>query len=184
MKQNMTHKKAIIAGLIAISFILLIVSVIFFIDKTVELKKLDPLELESMTKEDIIQTIYDKQMQNNVPFYYFIPLFGFFGIVVGATIYFILSSDIEKKEKVIEHNNEIIFQLLNHDERKVVRKIVEDGGKTQQVEITYMEGFTKVKSHRIVEALAQKGILTKETMGKMRLIKLNKDIYELLKKKE
>jgi len=58
---------------------------------------------------------------------------------------------------------------------------VENNGKLQQIEITYMEGYTKVKAHRIIENLVQKGILTKEKLGKMRLIKMNKDFYEILK---
>jgi hypothetical protein len=52
------------------------------------------------------------------------------------------------------------------------------------MEITYMEGFTKVKSHRIIEGLVQKGILFKEKMGKMRLIKMNKEFYEILKNRD
>jgi hypothetical protein len=178
----MVQKKVLIAGLIALSFILLIVSVIFFVVKVRETRRLDPLELESMSKEDIIQTIYERQAEESMPFYYFIPLFGFFGVVVGSTIYFILSSDIEKKESVIKHKADVILKLLEPEERKVVNKIVENEGKVQQVEITYMEGYTKVKAHRIVESLVQKGVLTKEAVGKMRLIKLDKDIYELLKK--
>jgi uncharacterized membrane protein len=47
-----------------------------------------------------------------------------------------------------------------------------------------MEGFTKVRAHRIVEALVSKGILQKEKLGKMRIIRMNNEFYEILKKKE
>ena len=47
-----------------------------------------------------------------------------------------------------------------------------------------MEGFTKVKAHRIIESLVQKGILEKEKLGKMRQLHLNKDLYEILKDKK
>jgi hypothetical protein len=179
----MMRRKTIIAGLMALSFILLMATVIFFIDKTRDLRRLDPLELEGMTKEDILQTIYEKQAKGSAPFYYFIPLFGFFGAVVGSAIYFITSSDIEKKEKIIRHNTDVILKMLEPEERRVINKIVENEGKVQQAEITYIEGYTKVKAHRIVERLVQKGILTKEAMGKMRLIRINNEIYEILKKR-
>ncbi|MEM4756328.1 MAG: hypothetical protein QW594_04310 [Candidatus Woesearchaeota archaeon] len=45
------------------------------------------------------------------------------------------------------------------------------GGKVQQIEITYLQGFTKVKAHRILEKLLQRGVITKETLGKVNLIK-------------
>ncbi len=179
----MRQKKLFISGLIALSFLLLIASIIFYIDNTRDMRRIDPLELESMQKEQIIQTIYERQANEGVPFYYFIPIFGFLGVGVGAVIYFINTIDLEKKEKIIEHNTDIILKLVDPEERKVINKIVENNGKTQQMEITYMEGYTKVKAHRIIEGLVRKGILTKEAMGKMRQIKLDKDLYEILKKK-
>ncbi len=178
----MKKKKLIITALIIASFILLIISVVFFIIKTRDARQIDPLELESMTKEEIIQSIYDRHEKGNNQFYYFIPIFAFFGLGVGALIYYLFEGDIEKKQETIKQNYEIIFNLLNPDERKVLKKIVENSGKIQQIEITYMEGFTKVKAHRIIESLVQKGILTKETLGKMRLIRMNQELYEILKK--
>ncbi len=177
------RKKFIIAALIVISFILLIISVIFFLDKTRDLRRIDPLELEDLSKEEIIQFIYERQDKSSSPNFYFIPVFGFFGIVVGTLIYYIMNGDIEKKEKLIEYNTEIILKLLNPEERKVIKKIVESGGKLQQIEITYMEGFTKVKAHRILEALENKGILFKEKLGKIRIVKINQDFYNILKQK-
>jgi hypothetical protein len=177
---NMNKKRTIIAGLIIASFILLLGSIIFFMNKLHEVKQLDPLELELMEKEQILQQIYERQ--TNTPFYYFIPIFSFFGIVVGALIYYILTGDLEKKDKAIKYNTGVILKLLQPDERKVITKIVENNGKIQQAEITYMEGFTKVKAHRVVESLAKKGIVSKESLGKMRLIKMHDEFYEVLKK--
>ena len=180
----MVTKKIIVSGLIGLSFILLIVSVILYLDNTQDQRKLDPLDLELRDKAEIIQYIYERQAEKNLPFYYFIPIFGFFGLVVGATIYFILSSDLERKEQIIQHKNDVILKLLGPEERKVISKIVANNGKISQTEITYLEGYTKVKAHRIVETLVQKGIVEKEVLGKMRLLHLNKELYALLKNKE
>ncbi|MGV8168451.1 MAG: helix-turn-helix transcriptional regulator [Candidatus Nanoarchaeia archaeon] len=175
------QKKTAIAGLIIIGFLLLLASVIFFIEKSKEFRRLDPLELESMSKEDIVQTIYDHQAKTT-PYYIFIPIFGFFGVVVGASVYFVLNQDLEKKDKTLKHNTNVVLKLLSAEERKVINKLLENNGKVHQSEITYMEGFTKVRAHRIVEILVKKGIVKKETLGKARLITLESDIYEVLKK--
>jgi len=182
MPDKISKKRIIIAGLVIASFILLIASIIFFMNKLHEVRQLDPLELELMQKEEILQQIYEKQ--NQTPFYYFIPIFSFFGIVIGTLIYYILAGDIEKKEKIIHHNTDIILKLLQPEERKAINKLVENHGKVQQAEITYMEGFTKVKAHRVVESLVKKGIVQKEIMGKMRLIKMNDEFYNVLKKEK
>ena len=176
-------KKQLLTLLIIISFILLIVSTLFLLQKTRESRRLDPLELEDLPREDIIQYLYERQAKNTNLNFFLIPVFGFFGVVIGLLIYYIMTGDIEKKEKLIEYNTDVILKLLNPQERKVIKKKVDEGGKLQQMEITYMEGFTKVKSHRILENLVKKGILYKEKLGKMRLIKMNDEFYEILKKR-
>ena len=178
----MSKKRLVISGLIIVAFILFLISVIFYANNMHKLRQLDPLELESMSKEQIIQEIY--QRQTTTPLYYFIPIFGFFGIVVGALVYYIMSGDVERKEKVLIQNTSVVMQLLAPEERKVIKKMVENQGKLQQIEITYMEGFTKVKAHRIIESLVQKGIIEKEKLGKMRQLYLNKDLYDILKDKK
>jgi hypothetical protein len=178
----MNKKRVVLAGLIIISFILLLGSIIFFMNRLHNLRQLDPLELEAMSKDDILKQINERQV--GTPFYFFIPIFSFFGIAVGALIYYILSGSLEKKDKVIKHNTDVILKLLAPEERKVISKIVENRGKISQSEITYMEGFSKVKAHRVVISLANKGIVTKETYGKMRMIKMNDEFYEVLKKEE
>lgn len=162
------------------SFILLLVTTIYFIQKTKDYRMLDPLELEMMTKEEIVQYVYDSQTRGDISYYFLIPVFGFFGVVVGATIYFVLVSDLESRKPKI--NSEPVLMLLRYDERKVVNKLLEEKGKVHQSEISYLEGFNKIRAHRVVEGLVKKGIVTKEVMGKVRMIKLRKDLLEILRK--
>jgi len=180
----MDRKKLIITATILLSFIGTLVTLLLYLDAAHDARRLDPLELESMTKEQIIASIYERQATNRIPFYYLIPMFAFFGIGIGALLYWIFAENIERKERIIEQNTDIILQLLDPDERKVVKKCIEYDGKVQQVEISYMEGFSKVKAHRVIENLVQKGIIVKETLGKMRLLHLNKDLLMMFRKKD
>jgi hypothetical protein len=177
----MINKKQVLTGMIILSFILMTASVIVYLNNARNYRTLDPLDLEAMTKEQIIQMVYERQTDNHIPNFYFVPIFGFFGLVVGLVVFYLLSSDLEKKDQIIRHDSKILLNLLGPDERKVMRKVLDSNGKLQQVEITYMEGFTKVKAHRIVQTLVEKGILEKEQLGKARLIRMNKDIYAILK---
>lgn len=174
--------KKLVIGLIVASFIFLIISVILYVQKNRELRQIDPLELESMSQPDIIQYIYERQSQNRMPLYYLIPVFAFFGLAVGATIYHVMSSDLEKKEKTIEQNNKVILKLLTGEERNVVNTLVEQGGKVRQYELSHLPNLNKVKTHRIILKLEQKGIIEKQRLGKVNNIVLNKELYEFLKK--
>ncbi len=178
---NRMNRRTPLIMLIIVSFLLLTASASLFLSKTRDLRRLDPVELESMTKDQILQTIYDRQASSAPLNLYFIPIFAFFGLAVGALTYYLVGKDLDKKEESLQHNTKIILHLLNADERKAVERIVELGGTTHQVEITYLPGFTKVKAHRIVETLVAKGVLEKEPRGKMRLLRLHKDLYALLR---
>jgi hypothetical protein len=180
----MDKKRIIITMLVIISFILLISSILFLINKYREQRMFDPLELESMQKEQIIEEVYQKQATSGKIYYYFIPIAAFFGLVVGALVFYILSGDIEKKDKMIKYDTDMILKLLTPEERKVVKKIVENHGKVQQAEITYMEGYTKVRAHRIIQSLEKKGMLEKEKLGKVNVIRMNKGLYEILRERE
>jgi hypothetical protein len=57
----MNKKRVVLASLIIISFILLLGSIIFFMNRLHELRQLDPLELEAMSKDDIFKRINDRQ---------------------------------------------------------------------------------------------------------------------------
>lgn len=174
--------KKLVISIIILSFLLLLASVILYAQKTHELRQLDPLELESMDQADIIQVIYERQSQSGTPLYYLIPIFAFFGLAVGATIYHVMSSDIEKKERVIEKNNSVILKFLTGEERNVVNTLVEQGGKVRQYELSHLPNLNKVKTHRIILKLEQKGIIEKQRLGKINNIVLNKELYEFLKK--
>ncbi|GIU68775.1 MAG: hypothetical protein KatS3mg002_0011 [Candidatus Woesearchaeota archaeon] len=73
-----------------------------------------------------------------MPLYYLIPIFAFFGLGVGATIYHIMSFDIERKDDSIKKTNTIILKLLSGEERIVINTLVEQGGKVRQYELSHL----------------------------------------------
>lgn len=180
MHFTMELKRSVMIGIISLSFILVIISTLFFISTIRDARQFDPIELESMTKEQIIQEIYTRHTTQGGMYYYLIPIIAFFSMGIGAIIYYTLTGELIKKDEAIVYNAEIILKLLNAQERKVVQKIISFNGRIAQVEITYLEGFTKVKAHRIIESLVAKGIVTKETKGKMRMITLHPELYTML----
>lgn len=169
--------KIIVSVMILLSFILLIVTSFYFIKKTSQFRELDPLEVELMTKEELVQHIYETHTTSLYSYYFLIPVFGFFGVAVGAGVYFILSSDFERKKSKVDLKP--VLTILDEYERKVILKLIEEKGKIHQSDVTYMSGFNKVKAHRVIEGLVKKGVVSKENFGKTRVIKLKKELMDI-----
>jgi uncharacterized membrane protein len=113
---------------------------------------------------------------------YLSPVFVAIGIVIGAVAFYFFTENKKVEYVEVKPNPEAILNLLSKEERKVVAKIAEEGGKALQSEISLLEGMGKVKSHRVIERLVQRGIVEKEQHGKTNLVKLSKGIKEVLVK--
>ena len=76
--------------------------------------------------------------------------------------------------------NGVILNLLNVNEKKIVKKLIVQNGASLQSEISRMENMGKVKTHRTIRDLARKGILSVEKTGNTNRISLNEDIRKIL----
>ena len=174
-----------------IAFILFIITMVFLVLAIENSNKIDPLELETMTHEQIIQRVYDAQ--NGISLSFILPIFGFFSVFIGALVYYLLS---ENRENVGSVNIQdytsgngqgisinILRRALSHDERKVFDLLLSRNGMLMQSEVSSIEGFNKVKAHRTVDQLENKGIITKTSAGKQRVIRFVNDLEEVLSEK-
>jgi len=107
-----------------------------------------------------------------------LPLIASIAVVIGALIYYLMSERMESKEKSLKNNTEILLRFLNEDEKKLVNALIESDGKVLQAEITRLPGMTKVKSHRIVQRLLDRGVIEKDQVGKTNIIRFTKEIKE------
>lgn len=107
-----------------------------------------------------------------------IPILASIGVGIGAGTYYFMSSKIEEKEKSLKKNTDILLKFLNPDERKLVNQLIEGKGKVLQAEITRLPGMTKVKSHRVIQKLIDRGVIESEQLGKTRIVRFSKEIKE------
>jgi predicted transcriptional regulator len=176
-----------------IAFLMFIFTMVFLINAIENNNKIDPLELEAMTHEQIIQRVYESQ--NNLSLSFLLPIFGFFGVFIGALVYFLMSDnnfkalqssnlDNHKENNSVMLSMNVLRRALSHDERKVFDLLISRNGMLMQSEISSINGFNKVKAHRIIDQLEQKGIITKTNAGKQRVIRFTNELEVALPKKE
>lgn len=107
-----------------------------------------------------------------------IPLLVGIGIMIGASSFYFMSQKVVAKEGLLKKNTEILLRFLGRDERLVVNRLIETNGRALQAEITRLPGLSKVKSHRIIKRLIERGVLEKENFGKTNVIKFTKEVRE------
>jgi uncharacterized membrane protein len=75
-------------------------------------------------------------------------------------------ADIEGEEETEKEGMgravEVAMRLLEPDEKRVVKTIVEAGGTILQKEISHELGFSRVKTHRVLLRLIRRGVVTAE----------------------
>ena len=57
---------------------------------------------------------------------------------------------------------EVALRLLDENERRVVEALVAEGGSMLQKDISIDLGFSRVKTHRVVQSLIKRGLVTAE----------------------
>lgn len=115
-----------------------------------------------------------KMVSNN-----FVYLFIILSIIfVASLVYYLFSLKIDAKEKVINKNIELLYKILDKDEKKVLDKIIKQKGQIEQSKIS--EELGKLKVHRTLKKLEQKGIITIEKKGRTNIIKLNEELKQEL----
>jgi len=101
----------------------------------------------------------------------FVYLFIILAVIfASALLYYLFSLKIDAKDKTIEKNREILYSILDEDEKKVLKEIIKNKGEISQSKISKIYG--KLKSHRIIQKLKDKKIVEIIHNGKTNNIKL------------
>ena len=115
-----------------------------------------------------------KMVSNN-----FIYLFIFLSAVfVGSLFYYLFSLRIDAKEKIIGKNMELLYKILDLDERVALNKVVKFGGEIKQSQLSNEIG--RLKSHRVLKKLEDKAMIDIFKSGRTNIVRLKKELREEL----
>jgi uncharacterized membrane protein len=112
----------------------------------------------------------------------FLVLVGVAIVSVGGLVYFLVFPEIKttapatNAEQLSSQNSttayDAIVKTLTDEERKVIQVLTAHGGKYLQKYIRKEAGFSRLKTHRIVARLAERGIVTLEKSGNTNEVRL------------
>ena len=173
--------RRVLAWLMVISFVFLLISVLVISVRLSEANRLDPLELEVMTHDQIIARVYEVNDRSSIGLSFLLPAFGFFGVVVGAIVFFLLEP---KRSGPDARSIVMLVRNTLSDQEREVFDLLRSRGSLFQSEVSSMKGFTKVRAHRVVSDLERKGVVTRTAAGKQRVIRFSSDLAGLVGVKE
>ena len=181
MKQN---RKLVIGILVISGFLLALFLVMFYLeneqDKRME-SKIEPGDIYEMPLEDIESYLIQRQETQTSRFLFIIPLIGLAGILSGTIVYSLFDEKINNQDKKEKKTKQIMMDLFSKPEQEVIRLAINNNGTVPQYNITHLDGMDKVKTHRLIISMENKGIIVKKRIGKVNHIELKSDLYEALK---
>lgn len=109
----------------------------------------------------------------------FVYLFIILSVIfVAGLFYYLFSLRIDNQKQMINKNMEILYKILDEDEKAVLKKLISHQGEMQQSQVSEM--FDKLKAHRTIKKLIDKGIVDVAKDGKTNKIILKKELKEEL----
>ncbi len=183
---DLENNRKIILGVgIIISFALVIISISLYFNYQHDLRqesRLTPEAIEAMSIGEVKDFLEQRRSADpTFHSFYLIPFITFIGVLVGTMVYYIMSDKAIQREQSLKKNTKLILNFLTVQEKKVIETLMEKGGRVQQYELSHLPGLNKLKTHRILLNLEQKGVIRKEKLGKGNKIVLDKELYEVLK---
>ncbi|MFN7991826.1 MAG: winged helix-turn-helix transcriptional regulator [Candidatus Micrarchaeia archaeon] len=152
----MDIRQKIVLGMLVVSVFIFLVTVLVFVFA---------LYSEGQAVPGILQPFLEFHMQ-------FMVLMGVFGVCSGLVVFSIMSSTLEKQKQVVKMNIDIIMKFLGPDDREIVTLLLSKDGMSTQSEIAKLPGMSRLKAHRIVKKLEDRGIVHVEKYGKINMVRI------------
>lgn len=100
-----------------------------------------------------------------------------FGFVWSVILY----KEIQYQSNTSKNMLDVVLKFLGTEERKILNFLVEGEGRSTQSDISRLPGLNKVRAHRCLNKMREKDILEIIPHGKVRIIKLKKDIFDTIR---
>ena len=159
----MDIRKRIVLGLLVVSTFIFLVTVLVFVFA---------LYSQGQAIPAILQPFISWHME-------FMVLMGVFGVFSGLTVFSIMNATIERQKQVVRTNTDIIMKFLTSEDREIVELLLSKQGMTTQSEIARLPGMSRLKAHRVVKKLEDRGIVHVEKYGKINMIRIVDELKKM-----
>ncbi len=108
----------------------------------------------------------------------FMVIMGLLGVGSGLMLYYISTVSLERQEKKVRMNTELIMRFLTEEDRQIIRLLNEKGGMTTQSEIAKLPKMSRLRAHRAVKRLEEQALIQVHKHGKVNMIQLINELRQ------
>lgn len=101
-------------------------------------------------------------------------------LAVGAGVYYLMAERIDTTQAGAKKCSELLLKFLDEEERLVINYLLKHDGRALQAELARLPDFNRLKAHRLVNRLKERGIFVVEAVGKARVITLAKELKDII----
>ena len=110
---------------------------------------------------------------------YLIPIILFTALGAVAVSYYVFHGKTEPGLKKQEARKALLA-AFDKQEKEVIDLLLKNNGSVHQYELTRVSGMTKVQTHRLIEKMLAKGVISKKKIGKVNRIELSDELRVIL----
>lgn len=127
----------------------------------------------------------------NTPFYlifflkyhsFFMFFIAIFGVIFGSVTQLMTSKKIESNKKSFSILKNHFKNNLTNEEKKIIDYLIQNKGISTQYELTKLERLNKLKVSRLLVDMENKKLLSKEKIGKINKVFLDKNLLKIFEK--
>ena len=101
------------------------------------------------------------------------------GMFVGSFTYYFISEKYEKKIGRIHKEMEAVYKFLDKEQKKILKTIIKEKGRTTQAKLVEKTGLSRVKISRSLQKMENKNIVKRIKKGMTNEISLVEDLKNL-----
>lgn len=105
---------------------------------------------------------------------FFMFIIAIISLLFGVFSHIVMSKRLDRNKENLKETISALLSMIGNDEKKIINYLVSSNGSSTQYELTKLSGMTKLKIHRALDKMEQNGVITKEKLGKINKVFLNK----------
>jgi len=103
------------------------------------------------------------------------------GILIGMIVYYLMSERVEARDATLRLSRKLIQSFFTPEEWLIIRTLAERRGEATQYELSRLEGMNKLRVHRLLNTLEQKGLVKRYKTGRQNRVLLDDTLSQILK---
>jgi len=104
----------------------------------------------------------------------------FVSLTMGYILSTVISNELNKSREDSRKVMDLLLLFLSHEEKEIIKHLVKQKGKSNQADISRLEGLNRVKAFRTLQKMKDRDVIDITAHGKIRNIELKRWVSNMI----